>query len=151
LVTAHSTTTPYRTRFSVDGHEAYSDASEAKGGAGEGFGPHALLEASVACCISIWLRMYADKNGIPLREVTADVRLNRQSPRDTVFEYSVDLRGELTAEQQDELRQQAAHCPVSETLLKRISFRDVSAGEEFPHPGPSSTSQRGSHLDEYKS
>ena len=130
MVITHSTSTPYRTRFSVSGHEAYADASEAKGGAGAGFGPHALLETSVACCMNIWLRMYADKNGIPLREVVANVRLNRQSPAETVFEYSVDLRGELTADQRHELRQQLVNCPVSQTLLKRISFRDVSTGEE---------------------
>ena len=130
MVTSHSANTPYRTRFSADGYEAYSDASEAKGGTGAGFGPHALLEGSVACCMNIWLRMYADKNGIPLREVVAEVRLNRQSSAETVFEYSVDLRGELTAEQRHELRQQLVDCPVSQTLLKRISFRDVSAGEE---------------------
>jgi uncharacterized OsmC-like protein len=80
--------------------------------------------------MNIWLRMYADKNGIPLREVVAEVRLNRQSSAETVFEYSVDLRGELTAEHRHELRQQLVNCPVSQTLLKRISFRDVSAGEE---------------------
>jgi uncharacterized OsmC-like protein len=80
--------------------------------------------------MNIWLRMYADKNGIPLREVVADVRLDRRSPSETVFEYSIDLRGELTAEQRHELRQQVINCPVSQTLLKRIAFRDISTGEE---------------------
>ena len=117
VVTSHSVNAPYRTRFSADGYEAYSDASEAKGGTGAGFGPHALLAGSVACCMNIWLRMYADKNGIPLREVVAVVRLNRQSSAVTVFEYSVELRGELTPVQRHELRQQLVNWPVSQSLL----------------------------------
>jgi hypothetical protein len=83
VVASDSANIPYRTRFSAAGHEAYSDASEVKGGAGAGFGPHELLEASVACCINIWLRMYADKNGIPLSGVRVDVCLNRETPGET--------------------------------------------------------------------
>lgn len=125
MITAHSEAAPYRTRFIVDGHEACSDASPEKGGGGAGFGPHALLEASVACCISIWLRMHAEKHDIPLSQVTARVSLDRLTPGETVFQYAVDLQGALTDEQRRELQQQVVACPVSQTLLKRISFREL--------------------------
>jgi putative redox protein len=125
LITTHSEIARYRTRFTIDGHEAYADASREKGGAGAGFGPHALLEASVACCINIWLRMYADKRGIPLSGVTAEVRLNRQTPNETIFEYAVQLQGTLTEDQRRDIHQQIVACPVSQTLLKSISFREM--------------------------
>lgn len=125
MVTTRSESTPYRTQFVVDGHRAFADASEQKGGAGAGFGPHGLLEASVACCINMWLRMYADKIDIPLTEVVADVQLNRQAPNETIFEYAVDLKGTLTEQQRRELQQQINTCPVSQTLLKTISFREM--------------------------
>jgi putative redox protein len=112
----------------VDGHEAYSDAKMEKGGGDAGFGPHALLEASVGCCVNIWLRMYADKNGIPLSGVTVMVQLNRRMPDQTIVEYAVKLKGSLTPRQRQELHQQVVTCPVSRTLLKRISFREL--GEE---------------------
>ena len=131
MITSHSESTPYRTRFSAAGHEAYSDASETKGGAGAGFGPHALLEGSVACCINIWLRMYADKNEIPLSGVAVDVRLNRESPGATTFEWAVTLEGNLTPEQRNRLLEQVDCCPVSQTLLKEISFREMSALQDF--------------------
>ena len=130
MVTTHSEETRYRTRFTIDGHEAYADASKAKGGGGAGFGPHALLEASVACCINIWLRMYADKGGIPLSEVTTEVRLNRHTPRETIFEYAVDLQGSLTQEQRRDMQQQIVACPVSQTLLKSVSFREMNRGDK---------------------
>ncbi len=123
MVTTHSEKTPYRTRFTIDGHEAFADASQEKGGGGAGFGPHALLEASVACCINIWLRMYADKRGIPLSGVAVKLRLNRQMPGETIFQYSVDLQGDLTEEQRRDIQRQIVACPVSQTLLKNISFQ----------------------------
>jgi len=129
LVTTQSATPSYLTRFSTNGHDAFSDASEAKGGTGSGFGPHELLEASVACCINIWLRMYADKNEIPLSGVTAEVRLNRQSSGQSIFEYRVDLQGTLSSQQRQDLQQQAVRCPVGTTLLNRISFREMSSGK----------------------
>ena len=125
LVTSHSEETPYRTRFTIDGREAYADASRAKGGGEAGSGPHALLEASVACCVNIWLRMYADKRGIPMSGVTAEVRLNRRTPDETIFEYAVQLQGTLTEDQRRDVHQQIVACPVSQTLLKSISFREM--------------------------
>ena len=126
MVTARSETAPYRTQFVSDGHQAHADASIAKGGAGAGFGPHELLEASVASCINIWLRMHAERRGIPLSGLTAEVRLNRDVPGETIFECAVDLQGSLTPEQGRELQRQIVACPVSQTLLKTISFRDTS-------------------------
>jgi putative redox protein len=125
VVTTYSENSKYRTRFTVDGHTAYADASKEKGGAGAGFGPHALLEASVACCINIWLRMYADKNGIALSGVTVELRLNRQTGKKTMIEYAVDLEGDLSENQRHHLHQQIATCPVSQTLLKGFSFQEV--------------------------
>ena len=127
MITTHSTNARYRTRFSIDEHHAFSDVSAARGGAAAGFNPHELLEASVACCINIWLRIHADACGIPLSSVTAEVRLNRESPDEAVFEYRVDLQGDFTTQQRDELEQQIATCPVSKTLLKNISFREMSS------------------------
>ena len=125
MITTHSEATPYRTRFTEDGHEAYADASKEKGGGAAGFGPHALLEASLACCINIWLRMVADRRGIPVSNIMAQVRLNRHQPGEAIFEFAVDLQGALTDEQRRELQQQVVTCPVSQTLMKNISFREM--------------------------
>ena len=80
----------------------------------------------MACCINIWLRMYAEKRRIPLSGVTAEVRLDRRLPQQTVFEYAVDLQGPLSQQQRHELKQQIDACPVSQTLLKRISVREMN-------------------------
>jgi uncharacterized OsmC-like protein len=71
--------------------------------------------------------MYADKNGIPLTGVTVDVCLNRETPGETIFEWGVSLEGNLTPEQRKRLREQVDSCPVSRTLLKEITFKEMAA------------------------
>ena len=66
--------------------------------------------------------MVADKHKIPLREAKVSVLLNREDPEQTIFEYAVELQGDLTAQQRRELMELAASCPVSETISKKISF-----------------------------
>ena len=66
--------------------------------------------------------MLADEHKIPLREAKVSVLLNREDPEQTIFEYAVELRGGLTAQQSQELIALAASCPVSRTISKKISF-----------------------------
>ena len=66
MIVSKSTGIPYYTYFTNSKHEFFADAPPAKGGSDAGFRPHELLEASLACCLNMWLRMYADKNGIEL-------------------------------------------------------------------------------------
>ena len=70
------------------------------------------------------IRMYADKHKIPLAEAKVSVSLNRDNnPEQTVFEYGIELQGDLTAEQRQKLMELAASCTVKKTLSKQISFR----------------------------
>lgn len=113
---------PYATIFTDGKNEAACDTTLDKGGGGSGFRPHDLLEAAFACCLNISLRMLADEHKIPLREAKVSVLLNREDPEQTIFEYAVELQGDLTEQQSRELMEQAASCPVSKTISKKISF-----------------------------
>jgi putative redox protein len=122
MIRAKSESTRYKTRFSDGKHECFSDTTADKGGEHSGFRPHDLLEAALAACVNMTVRMYADNHGIPLRGVTTNVSLDRTHPDEVVFRYDVELDGELTAEQQDRLFHAASVCPVRKTLSKRITF-----------------------------
>jgi len=116
----------YVVHFTNGQQQANADAAIAKGGGGAGIGPHELLEASLATCINMWIRMQADKLGLSIRSVEVTVVLRRDHPEEAVFEYSVRIDGELTEEQRALLLQMADDCPVRRTLTKRLSFkRDV--------------------------
>jgi putative redox protein len=128
MICAKSELTRYKTRFSDGEHECISDTTADKGGGASGFRPHHLLEAALATCVNMTVRMYAENHGIPLRGVTTNVSLDRTPPDEVVFRYEVALDGELTAEQQSKLIQAAGACPVRKTLSKRIKFERGSGG-----------------------
>jgi putative redox protein len=122
MICATSELTRYETRFSDGEHHGISDTTADKGGKHSGFRPHDLLEAALATCVNMSVRMYADANGISVRHVITNVSMDRSRPDEVVFRYEVVLEGELTPEQERHLLQAASACPVRRTLSKKISF-----------------------------
>jgi putative redox protein len=122
MIRATSEPAPYQTRFSDGEHEGLADTTAEKGGQHSGFRPHDLLEAALASCINMTVRMYADRHGIPLRSVTVKVSLDRSHPEEVVFRYEVDVDGELSPAQKERLSHAARACPVGRTLAKPIRF-----------------------------
>jgi putative redox protein len=126
MITCRNEKLKYQTTFSNGKHTAYADTTEDKGGKSSGFRPHELLEAALATCLNMHLRMYADTHDISLDEVQTTVTLDRSLPNDVIFKYSIDLIGPLTKEQRQRLFQIAKTCPVHKTLLKVISIQEMS-------------------------
>ena len=115
----------FRTRFTNGRHEILADAPIDKGGGGAGPGAHELLEAALAVCMNMAVRMSAAEHGIPLKSVSTRVKLNRPTPETINFEYAVDFIGPLSDDQRSQLEHAARTCPVRQTLLKRIEFTEV--------------------------
>lgn len=59
MIRASSLDVPYQTAFTNGTLEAVADVPVEKGGAGRGFGPHELLEAAFATCLTMTAQMYA--------------------------------------------------------------------------------------------
>jgi putative redox protein len=113
----------YRTAVSNGRHEIVADAPIDKGGGGTGFGAHELLEAALAACINMSVRMYATAQSIPLEDVSTEGSIETPCPDQVVFEYSLELQGLLNNEQRKLLARAAQECPVSQTLSKRLEFK----------------------------
>jgi putative redox protein len=122
VITAASESPNFRTRITNGTDVVVADVDTASGGGGTGFLPHELLEASLASCMNVTVRMYAQTHGIPLAGVQTTVTLNRDDPDAAAFEYALHLDGPLTADQRTRLARAAAACPVKRTLSRRISF-----------------------------
>ena len=123
MITTQSKERRYSVQF-TDGKElADADVLPIKGGQGAGFGPHELLEASLACCINMWIRMQADQLDIPVGPIGVTVSLKRDHPEEAVYEYSVKLEGKLSEDHRATLLQAADNCPVRRTLLKKPLFQ----------------------------
>ena len=115
----------YKTKFSNGEHLAFSDTTIDKGGSNSGFRPHELLEAAVASCMNMHIRMYAENHKMDVSDVKTEVSLNRNDPEFCIFEYKVEIDGKLTGLEKEKLLQVVQSCPVKKTLSKRIEFTHI--------------------------
>jgi putative redox protein len=67
-----------------------------KGGAGQGFGPHELLEAAFATCLTVTVQMYAAKHGLPVTAARCEVHIDRSIPKTATLHYALTFDGPLT-------------------------------------------------------
>ena len=126
MIRADSHPGKWQTEFTNGEHTATLDTTTDKGGENCGFRPHELLEAALATCMNMTLRMAAEKHGIPLTGVSVTVSLNRKEPEAPVFEHSVQFGGALTEAQKARLLSAAERCPVRNTLSQPLRFMHCS-------------------------
>jgi putative redox protein len=122
MIHADSQPDLFLTHFTNGEQIAASDATADKGGGGRGFRPHELLEAALATCMNMSLRMYAQKHNIPLTGASVVVALDRNTPDSPTFVYRVQLRGLLSDMQRSQLLSSVENCPVRTTLSKKLCF-----------------------------
>lgn len=123
MIRASENAVPYQTAFSNGTHTAVADVPMEKGGAGQGFGPHELLEAALATCLTMTVRMAAEHLGIPLAGAGCSVRIDRSVPGAVTLHYDLSFDGPLTNEQADRLRDAASFRPVARTLTGTIALQ----------------------------
>jgi putative redox protein len=129
MIRASSLDPPYRTAFTNGPHAAVADVPVAKGGAGDGFGPHELLEAALATCLAMTARMAAAEHGFPLHAARCEVRIDRSVPGRATLGYRLEFDGPLTAEQAAQVREAAGKCPVARTLTGAVAVQPLPPAE----------------------
>lgn len=123
MIKTESLNTKFQAQFTNGIQLSIADATPDKGGTGQGFRPHELLEAALATCMNMSLRMYAEKHVLPLAGVSVSVALDRSKPNEPTFEYQVDVDGPLTESDKMRLLQALENCPVRTTLSRPLRFR----------------------------
>lgn len=126
MAIAKSTSTPYQTVIEVDQHTFMSDTSWQGKGGDSAPSPSQLLDASLAGCIAMTVRIAADSRNVPLEQVIVEVTHIAGSGQ-TDFHCQVTLIGELDDKQRAGLQRVAHRCPVSKALQQT-----VNVGIEFP-------------------
>jgi putative redox protein len=121
VTTTESQDERFLTTFSSGGRQAAADVTAEYGGAGAGFRPHELLEAALATCVNMTVRVYAEAHAIVIGEVRTRVEVDRSTPDETVFRYGVEIDG-ATPEEKERLLRAARACPVRKTLSQTIRF-----------------------------
>jgi putative redox protein len=126
MVTSEQKTERFLTLLSNGKNSIVADAPFENGGGARGFGPHELLEAALAACISMTVRMYASHHRIPLEGVTCAVRMIRKGAAAVRFEHTLELLGGLSATEHETLHDVARASQMHQTLSSRIEFQAVS-------------------------
>ncbi|MEL6746387.1 MAG: bifunctional alpha/beta hydrolase/OsmC family protein [Pseudomonadota bacterium] len=118
----------YEQRVTIGHHTLTADEPVAVGGTDKGPTPYDLLAAGLGACTTITLRMYAERKGLPLENVTVDVSHDKIHVDDCEtctedfpkrvdrFKRAIKLTGPLTTEQRNRLLEIADKCPVHRTL-----------------------------------
>ena len=96
-------------------HEIIADEPLDYGGTHKGFAPNGLLMASLASCVAITLRMYADRKEWAIDKIEVEVNMGTENG-ETIFFEEIICTGNLTVEQKTRLEEIAAKCPVSKIL-----------------------------------
>jgi putative redox protein len=84
--------------------------------------PVDLLEAGLAACINITLRVYAESRKMNLSDAVVKVSMNKDDPEQVFVKEEIELIGDLTEKERKTLLQVASQCLVTKTLLKKFSF-----------------------------
>jgi putative redox protein len=118
----------FQVRINSGDHEFIMDEPVEYGGAATGPNPFDLLEAALAGCTLMTLRLYAARKGWPLDDLRVHVLHRQGEPggRDQ-FERELVL-GDVTDEQRDALLKIAERCPVH-LLLDRGADVSVSVAD----------------------
>ncbi len=120
MIRVSSLDVPYQTAFTNGTFDAVADVPVEKGGAGQGFGPHELLEAALATCLTMTAQMYAVEHTLPLHAARCEVRIDRSVPGAVTLYYALTLDGPLTGAQSARVREAVSRCPVARTLTGEI-------------------------------
>jgi putative redox protein len=121
MTTASIASKHYLVKLGNGRHEFLSDEPKDIGGEDAGPSPDELLEASLASCTVITLRMYADRKNWPVAEIDVTISLERQEAK-TIFTRNIVINGGVSEEQKQRLLEIAKACPVSKTLLGEVEI-----------------------------
>lgn len=124
MTTASIGSENYTVKLQNGRHEFLADEPLDKGGSDAGPGPDELLEAALASCTAVTLRMYAERKQLPVAEIEVTVSLQRIEKK-TVFTKAIKVNGDVSEEQRKRLLEIAALCPVSRTLLNEVEINET--------------------------
>jgi putative redox protein len=112
---------PLRYDIRAGDHWFSADAPVDLGGENSAPGPHDYLDAALAACTSITLQMYAARKNIPLQGVLVNIT-HEEGKGFYKLDRKIQLVGELSDEQRQDLLRVAERCPIHKVLTGEISI-----------------------------
>ena len=118
ITVTRDTSQPLRQVVKTGDHLITVDATVAEGGGDSGPSPHDLYDAALGSCTAITVAWYANRKGIPLKDVQVTVERDASAERQGVYRLSAALHlgGDLTDAQRQDLLAVARKCPVHKLM-----------------------------------
>lgn len=112
----------------IDGHQFVIDAGPSEGGRDLGPNPTRTVEAALAACGVMTMKMYANRKGWPLENVVVTIARAEGEDAHTArtLEKSFDFTGSLDDAQKARLIEISDKCPVHRMLTGEVSIRHKS-------------------------
>ncbi|WP_425075229.1 OsmC family protein [Psychroserpens sp. S379A] len=111
----------YKTEIQAKNHILIADEPIEVAGQDFGFTPTELLEASLASCTAMTIRMYADRKGWDLTEAKINVSFKRNiSTHLVTFKKDIELFGNLNDKQRLRLKEIGTKCPIEKILKGQV-------------------------------
>lgn len=111
-----------RNRVTAGHHRLLAGEPASLGGEDSGPSPFQWLAAGLGACTSMTMRLYADRKGWPVGDISVAVDHIKRGPDEPghpdVFTRTIRLTGPLTEEQRQRLLEIAEKCPVHRTLVR---------------------------------
>lgn len=132
VVVAEAGTGKFLQNVSVGGkHTALADEPASYGGTDKGPTPYDSLLTGLGACTSMTIRMYADRKKIPLDHVSVTLKHDKIHASDCEtcetadgkidrIEREIEIAGDMSAEEREQLLQIADRCPVHRTLHSEV-------------------------------
>ncbi len=116
----------YKTEISNATHSIVADEPVVIGGTNQGLSPFELLEASLASCSSITMRMYAERKHCELQEINVKTSSIYGMDKQLLsIKKEIFLNGNLSEDQRQRLFTISSKCPVHKVLEKSIEIQSI--------------------------
>lgn len=133
----------FQLRLTTGKHQLVADEPADFGGLDSGPSPFQLLAAALASCMTMTVRLYADRKGWLVKRIRAGVGHSREpgtKPPDR-FDVRLTFDGELDGEQRQRLVEIAGKCPVHRVLTEGARFTIMESPEPAPCEPPEAHQQ----------
>lgn len=94
-----------------------SDVTAQLGGDNSAPDPHQYMEVALASCTAITVMMYAKRKAIPLDDINVSIHITAEGEANAISR-SIQLMGNLTAEQKESLLVIAEKCPIHKFITR---------------------------------
>ncbi|MCI8593255.1 MAG: hypothetical protein HFI88_13190 [Lachnospiraceae bacterium] len=128
MITSTSTDENYVIELSDGTHISHADVPEESGGQNKYQRPGDILTSSFAACMNMTTQRILQDRNLPYSKVTieADFKWSETEDNRLDFYYIVDIQGDLTEQEKEEVKAEAKKCTVCQYLQAKKVLTEIA-------------------------